>query len=229
MASDAQLNANRINGAKSHGALSPETQKISSRNSYKHGLCAKTLLIPDEDRDAYLNTVAITFDYYKPANAMEDMLVQEIADTQWKLLQVPVYEASVVLRARTELKGSLDHIEDLDQRNAVIAADAQHHCSKTFLNLSLQQTRAQRHLEKKIAEFKAMRDERELVQKLDADRAMDSILGEKAIPLPTVGVVFSREYLIARVAFRHHNKGADLRTFDRYWGDPKAKVPAYSS
>ena len=110
--------------------------------------------------------------------------------------------------------------------NGGSAADAQHHCSKTFLNLSLQQTRAQRHLEKKIAEFKAMRDERELVQKLDADRAMDSILGEKAIPLPTVGVVFSREYLIARVAFRHHNKGADLRTFDRYWGDPKAKTPA---
>jgi hypothetical protein len=51
--SPAQIEASRKNGAKSHGALSPETRKICSRNSFKTGLYAESRLISGESEEEY--------------------------------------------------------------------------------------------------------------------------------------------------------------------------------
>ena len=42
--SEAQQNASRKNGQKSHGATSPEGKAICSQNAVKHGLCARKIL-----------------------------------------------------------------------------------------------------------------------------------------------------------------------------------------
>ena len=51
--SQAQITANQANAQKSTGPTSDEGKKIASRNSYKHGFCAKPGFVPHEDPDVY--------------------------------------------------------------------------------------------------------------------------------------------------------------------------------
>ena len=43
---------------------------------------------------------------------------------------------------------------------------------------------------------------------------------------PRIGFDFSHEFIEARAAYKNYNHNFDIRIFDRYWGDPKAKIPA---
>ncbi len=47
--SEARLTANRLNGLKGKGPLSPETRAISARNSLKHGLTGEGIVVPEGD------------------------------------------------------------------------------------------------------------------------------------------------------------------------------------
>jgi hypothetical protein len=49
--SEARNAASRLNGARSQGPLSPETRAISARNSFKHGLTGKGIVVPEGDQD----------------------------------------------------------------------------------------------------------------------------------------------------------------------------------
>ena len=226
MASEAQINANRINGAKSHGALTPETKETCSQNARKHGLCAKTLAIHPADREEYDHLVTTVIDHYKPGNDMERIVIQEVANLQWKLSRIPVYEGAINLRAlREQTEKSPSLIESDEERYLLEQGAIQLANSKALTNLTLQQSRTQRNLEKELARFNQMRAEREAVSKVHADMAENSIMGNNT-PLSSVGVVFSREYLVHRVAFRKYNPTVSISVFDRHWGDPKAKTPA---
>ena len=229
MSSEAQSNASKINGAKSHGPLTPETKATSSMNSLKHGLTSTKRLLPHENIADFEECAGIVFGHYKPGSAIEKSVIQEVVDLTWKLRRVAYAETAILAKARFEMADMFEAITDPADRRLVEDGHLQQVCSKDLLNLALQQTKAQRQLERKLAEFKELRRERELVQKIPADRAMDSILGQGSIPLPSVGVDFSREFLFGRITFLHHNKGikgVEVSTFDRYWGDPKAKIPA---
>ncbi len=225
MASEAQINANRINATKSHGALSPETKQTSSQNARKHGLCAKTLAIHPIDREEYDHLVTTVMDYYKPGNDMERIVIQEVANLQWKLSRIPVYEGAINLRALRDQTEKLGLIASDEERYLLEQGAIQLANSKALTNLTLQQSRTQRNLEKELACFNQMRAEREAVSKVHADLAEVSITGENT-PLQSVGVVFSYEYLIHRIAFRKSNPTVSISVFDRFWGDPKAKTPA---
>ena len=50
--SQARIDANRRNAARSTGPKSPETKAISARNSLKHGLTGEGIVLPDEDVEA---------------------------------------------------------------------------------------------------------------------------------------------------------------------------------
>jgi len=225
MASEAQINANRINATKSHGALTPETQETCSQNARKHGLCAKKLGIHPSDREEYDQMVTIVIDHYKPGSDLERLVIQEVANLQWKLSRIPYYEGAINTRALREQGDTLTLIEDNDERYLLELGAIQTVNSKALTNLTLQQSRTQRSLEKELTRFNQMRQERESVAKVAADLAEVSITGTNT-PLATVGVVFSYEYLVHRVAFRKHNPTVSISVFDRFWGDPKAKTPA---
>ncbi len=49
--SEARLTANRLNGSRSKGPLSPETRAISARNSLKHGLTGEGIVVPEGDSE----------------------------------------------------------------------------------------------------------------------------------------------------------------------------------
>jgi len=227
MSSELQQEASRINGAKSHGALSPETQAICSKNSLKHGLTAKTISLTEEEREDYTNLVNITFNHYRPISSMEKHVIQSVADLEWKIVKADIYEAGILANGRMSNREDLKDV-DAAERFILIEGLIYQTYAKVLQNLTLQRSRIQRDLERRIKQFEAMRAEREVVEVAQRNIAVASLKGEhtdKRPVHPSVGSVFSRDYLLARMQFeeivrKEDKKNIDLKLaiFDRTWG-----------
>ncbi len=95
-----QLAANRANARKSTGPRTPEGKAISRHNALKHGILAQALipeaLAPYESQDAFDELVTELLDIFKPINAIEELLVQQIAVAYWRLARLYRSEAGEI-------------------------------------------------------------------------------------------------------------------------------------
>ncbi len=230
MSSEAQQNASRENGKKSQGPVTDEGRAKCSQNSVKHSLTSKKLVIGEHERDEYDLLVASTFDFYKPATHLEKHVVQSIAEFEWRLHKGDTWESGLIARERNAYHdcASLSEITDPFERDIHLDGIIYTSIGKALGNLALQISRVQRTLERRIKQYEAMRAEREAVEIAKRNLAMNSLLGDPkdpSPPHPTVGSVFSPEFLVSRIEFKKMNPTANIAFFDRAWGDPKAKVP----
>jgi hypothetical protein len=99
--SEAQLEANRANAMLSTGPRSEEGRRRSSMNATKHGLTARTVLLPKEDQEKYAAFVKEIVDVFAPANAMERELAQLVADQQWRLRRIREIETDLLENGAT--------------------------------------------------------------------------------------------------------------------------------
>ena len=88
MASQAQINANRLNSQKSTGPRTAEGKRAVSQNAVKHGLFAHDAVIKCEDPAAYEVHREALLDELKPAGAIESMLAERIVSLSWRLQRV---------------------------------------------------------------------------------------------------------------------------------------------
>jgi hypothetical protein len=93
-------------------------------------------------------------------------------------------------------------------------------------NLTLQENRLRRLLEKLTAEFKALRAEREALALLRRNQAADTLLFRPALFDTEFGFEFSREYLRAREAVKTGGGANIVALWDRTWKDKSAKSPS---
>ena len=94
--------AARINGAKSNGPITEEGKAASSQNSLKHGLTSNRVVLPHESQDAYDKLEASLRNRFKPADELENELVQEMAAARWRLRRIEAMEAALFKRAIKE-------------------------------------------------------------------------------------------------------------------------------
>ena len=83
MSSERKINANRINGAKSHGPVTPAGRLASSRNSLVHGLLSEAIILEGESADRF--------------NALHDSLIAEFqpeTPTEFGLVPKPWWSAA---------------------------------------------------------------------------------------------------------------------------------------
>ena len=95
--SEAQKAAARANGAKSRGPTSEAGKYVSSRNGLKHGMYAETLLLPDEDPEAFTSMSTQFTDVLHPRNELEDLYVRRMIEAEWKLIRVRDYEQAAMM------------------------------------------------------------------------------------------------------------------------------------
>ncbi len=91
-----------INRANSQHSTGPRTEAGKQRvslNALRHGLTAKTAVLPSEDPAAFERHCREFREDYQPANSTESQLVQELADTSWRLNRIPLIEAKVLTDA----------------------------------------------------------------------------------------------------------------------------------
>ncbi len=84
MPSKRKLDSARANGAKSHGPVTPEGRKKSSMNALKHGLNARTVILPNEDDDEYNFQLEAYVEQLQPAGLVEMDLVVEMVNARWR-------------------------------------------------------------------------------------------------------------------------------------------------
>lgn len=103
MASEKQLIANRLNAQKSRGPKTKEGKEISSRNAVKHGLLSRAVEITSEEIDSFNELESKLFDSMKPQNAVEEILVEQIVSSAWRLRRVIWLESLALVPQLMEL------------------------------------------------------------------------------------------------------------------------------
>jgi len=227
MATPAQLEANRANAQLSSGPSSPEGKAKSSHNALKTGLTGRTILLPSDDVAAYQHLIALIEKKFQPENDEEKLLVQSIADTEWRLLRIPTLEAGIYALGRVELAGECVFEADPPARAAMIEALIFRTYRKDLNNLALQESRLNKQLEKHKAQLQILQDDRERLASPRRHAAMlafnNARNAKKPFNAAEFGFEFSEEYLAARWEVFYGERKTILLDFDRAW---KAKMRA---
>ena len=153
MSSPATLQINRaeINRANSQHSTGPRTEsgkQRSSQNALRHGLTARTAVLPSEDPAAYQRHCRQFTDEYKPATATETQLVQQLADTSWRINRIPLLEADVLARAQSPAPSPEPPAFDIVDAHRLLA------------NLTLNSTRLARQFQKTLDQLRNIQYER---------------------------------------------------------------------
>ncbi|WAT17018.1 hypothetical protein OZN62_08690 [Aurantiacibacter sp. MUD11] len=96
MTSEKQMAANRSNAQKSTGPRTEEGKRRSSLNAFRHGVLSKTAVADHEDAFDYdLLLMALKGDF-KPATAVELILVERITNLIWREKRLATAEADMI-------------------------------------------------------------------------------------------------------------------------------------
>lgn len=104
--SQRRIEANRRNALRSTGPKSARGKEIAARNALKHGLLAKSAVIMQgpakENKAEFDELLSGLQDYFDPAGAAEELLVQEIAVSYWMERRAQLYENGEIRKQARE-------------------------------------------------------------------------------------------------------------------------------
>ena len=96
MATPSQIHANRLNAQHSTGPRSDQGKAASRFNALKHGIEARSLVIPGED-PAELEALALDYHaQFLPVGPLEDYLVDTLVQADWNRRRYTRVEAQII-------------------------------------------------------------------------------------------------------------------------------------
>src|SRR6202051_5297830 len=95
MATLKQFEANRRNAQKSTGPKTPEGKAAVSMNALRHGLRARSVVLPGEDREEFNELCDDLEVEWHPQSRTEQFYVEQMAVSQWKLIRMEVGEVAI--------------------------------------------------------------------------------------------------------------------------------------
>jgi hypothetical protein len=111
MATLKQFEANRRNAQKSTGPKTPEGKAAVSMNALRHGLRARTVVLPGENRVEFHQLCNDLEVEWHPQSRTEQFYVEQMAVSQWKLTRMEVGEAAIF----QDVEGSATKLTHLDR------------------------------------------------------------------------------------------------------------------
>jgi hypothetical protein len=171
---------NRANAQHSTGPRTSEGKRRSAMNAMRHGLTSQVIVMPDEDMQAYQCRCQEFFDEYAPQTPTEKQLVQEIADTAWRLNRIPALEINLFSHGIAESSAgvSADHPQ---AQAALDMARVFAEQSRAFLALSTLGQRLARQFEKAVKQLRELQAERRTHETKQLDDAADLMLLHEAV------------------------------------------------
>jgi len=194
---------NRANSRHSTGPRTDSGKQRSSLNALRHGLTAASAVLPSEDRAAYDAHRRGFFDEYQPATPTETQLVQELADTSWRLNRIPLLEADLLSRAANPPTEQAAIDFDIVDAHRLLA------------NLGIQGQRLSRQFQKSLETLRDIQADRAEHQRRDLKdaAALLELHKHKGTPWEPSdhGFVFSRDH-VERFAqrLRHLNEARHI-------------------
>src|SRR6267143_525104 len=128
-------------------------------NALRHGLTGHTIVLPTEDLAAHERFIKRFFDDLKPIGILEEQLVQNLADTSWRLNRIPALENNLLAL------GFAEHSDDVNTEHpevhaALAIAEALREQTKAFSALSMHGQRLSRQFEKALQQLRELQAER---------------------------------------------------------------------
>jgi len=102
MTSEKKIQANRRNALKSTGPKTPEGKGAIRLNALKHGLLSKEVLLPGEDEEALTELDEHLRDELQPVGELENLLVERIVASYWRLRRLEQVEIGIFAWERSE-------------------------------------------------------------------------------------------------------------------------------
>jgi hypothetical protein len=102
MTSEKKAQANRQNALKSTGPKTPEGKDAVRLNAMKHGLLCQEVLLPGEDEEALRELSEHLWTELKPVGEMENLQVDRIIASHWRLRRLGRVEAGIFAWERYE-------------------------------------------------------------------------------------------------------------------------------
>jgi hypothetical protein len=96
MATQAQTSANQRNAQASTGPRTAQGKSASSGNATKHGLSAAFRVLTNENQEEFDELIAEFNRTFAPTTAYERFLVEEMAQSRWRLARARRLEAAVI-------------------------------------------------------------------------------------------------------------------------------------
>jgi hypothetical protein len=95
MSSARRIASSRANGALSKGPKTEEGKRRAALAHMRHGLLSKCVVIENESQELFDLVVTQHVEFFKPRNAVEQGMVEDIACTYWRLRRVMAIETSM--------------------------------------------------------------------------------------------------------------------------------------
>jgi hypothetical protein len=235
MATQNQINANRANAQHSTGPVTPEGRAKSSHNAVKTGLTGQTVLLKTDDVTVYNQHLERFQTQYQPATDQEKDLVQDLADTEWRLLRITPLESGILALGRRELAPLFADESDPAVREVLLEAKLFLTYRRDLNNLSIQQSRLRKHRDLVLTELKQLQEKRKHNACNQAIKAMtyyyDAVKeGWKRFELTDFGFDFTINDLIDRLAITKakikHDKYPEV-TSKLYLNEVRAEFEAH--
>jgi len=215
---------NRANARHSTGPRSAIGKQHSSLNAITHGLTTQSPVLPSEDQAAFNTHAQAFFDEYKPKGPTEKQLVQDLADTSWRINRIPAVENHLLMLHTTAPAGSINvDIPDLETCRAV--ENALRRQERSLANLSMHGHRLSRQFHKTLDQLREIQAVRRETEERDLKRAAGilELHKHKGIPYNPAedGFVFSKaEVETCRWRLIHQNEARHIEHI-RFHAPPK--------
>ena len=183
-----------VNAANAQHSSGPKTQEGKDRakfNAVKTGLFARTVLLPGDDQSAYEDLGARLEAEWQPHTEDERELILTIQTTTWRLNRVVELEFSLYAIETDKHLESIDAQfgeQDPAARHALARAAAYLANLKAFEQISRQESRLQRALDRAHREIRALAVHRVSIEESSAPQTQTTSL----TPAPTAGFVPSK-------------------------------------
>src|SRR5712691_8751554 len=96
-----QIESNRRNALKSTGPKTPQGKAAVSMNSLRHGLRARTVVLPGESREEFNQLCDDLEREWQPKSRTAQFYLEQMAVSQWKLTRTEVAEAGIFQETTT--------------------------------------------------------------------------------------------------------------------------------
>jgi hypothetical protein len=163
------------NGSAVNSSTGPRTEEgkaIASQNALKNGLTGRTVLLPTDDVARYERHLAHYHQLWNPVGEHECVLVQAPADTWWRLQPIPMLEAALYSKGRTEFTDCAPNLVELETYLAY---------ERHFRNLALQERRLSNYANRlKLEQMQAKRE-----PQLEAECSVESSAEKSRQPAPS--------------------------------------------
>jgi len=158
--SEIQTEANRANAQLSTGPKTDAGKKRAALNAYRHGLTGQAMILSAEELAAYKHHCEVFRQQHQPASEYEQVLVQLLADTTWRLLRVPAIESGILAHGRSRRK-KYSSVEDAELRHSLATASEFRDQTKALANITLYEQRLTRQFERTLAQLEALQSKRQ--------------------------------------------------------------------